>query len=280
MITNVKKQHYVWQHYLKAWSVNNKVWCKRNGVIFNTPTHNIAQERFFYESIQLNKYEIDFIHDLILKLHPTAHSILSENLDLYILTSEGDDLLRKNGIEKFHSIFEGRVLKIFNTLRNGDISILSDDSNKIEFCKFLGRQYTRTKKIRSSTVELPKDLPVPDHLVGKCNFQKVFDVFTFLLSESIGNWAYSDGIFNLLETPENLFLITCDQPINNLDANSNGRSESIKLYYPLSPKKALIISNDLIEETVLTSEDVVKLNNHMKRISHEMIFAHIEELLS
>jgi hypothetical protein len=279
MITNVKRQHYVWEHYLKAWSVDDKIWCKRNEKIFNTSTENVAQIRYYYESKPLNRFEIDFIHSLISKLHPTAHSSLRENLDFYIFVSQGDVFLRRNGIEKLHSIFEGRSLEIFNAIRDGDIGILNDDSNKIEFCKFLGRQYTRTKKMRNSKIELPKNIPVPDHLVGRCDFQKVYDVFTFLLSENVGNWAYSDGIFNLLQTQENLYLITCDQPINNLDANYNGLSESFRLYYPLSPKKALIISKELIEEKMLTFEEVAKLNNHMKKISYESIFAHQKELL-
>ena len=56
MYNDVKKQHYVWEFYLKAWRFEgNKVWCNRNGNVFNTSTENVAQERRFYEITPLTK---------------------------------------------------------------------------------------------------------------------------------------------------------------------------------------------------------------------------------
>jgi len=36
MKKNKKRQHYVWKNYLKPWTLDNKIWCKRKDKIFNT----------------------------------------------------------------------------------------------------------------------------------------------------------------------------------------------------------------------------------------------------
>lgn len=42
-----KRQHYVWQHYLNAWTNEKKqIWCKQRNKIFVTSTENIGVESF------------------------------------------------------------------------------------------------------------------------------------------------------------------------------------------------------------------------------------------
>ena len=55
------KQHYVFQRYLSAWTINNQVWCKRNGKKFPTGTINVAQQRDFYRIKDLNDDEKKFL---------------------------------------------------------------------------------------------------------------------------------------------------------------------------------------------------------------------------
>lgn len=79
MYNDVKKQHYVWEFYLKAWSFEgNKVWCRRNDKIFNTSTENVAQERRFYEITPLTEDEIGFIENAIQECPQENQLLLKE----------------------------------------------------------------------------------------------------------------------------------------------------------------------------------------------------------
>lgn len=63
-----RKQHYVFQAYLRAWSTNGKIWCLRNKCdIFCTSSINIAQERDFYRIYPINADEIKFYDECFLK---------------------------------------------------------------------------------------------------------------------------------------------------------------------------------------------------------------------
>ena len=62
-----EKQHYVWQHYLRAWSnKKGRVWFKRNGYepgMVNPK--KIMAERGFYKLQQLNEHEANLIRSFI-----------------------------------------------------------------------------------------------------------------------------------------------------------------------------------------------------------------------
>jgi len=279
MLPNTKKQHYVWQYYLKAWALENKIWCKRDGKIFNPSTEGVAQERYFYEAIPLYPYEIDLVNALISKLHPTAYETIRSTLQVYIETSLGDENLRRNGLEKYHSLVEEKAVPILSALREGDKNILSIEQNRINFSYFIGCQYTRTKKIRKRDLNPPKNMEVPKPF-KECDFNKVSYVMSFLLADIIGNWANSCAVFNLLENNSDLEFLTCDQPVFNFLAKDGEEPHQFKLYYPLSPKFALFISNNEIEKNINSKDKVLIYNNYIKSISSEFLFARNKELLS
>ena len=37
-----RKQHYVWEHYLQAWTIDDKIWCQMGDRRFNTSTENVC----------------------------------------------------------------------------------------------------------------------------------------------------------------------------------------------------------------------------------------------
>jgi len=162
MNPNAKKQHYVWQHYLRAWSIDNQLYCKRGNSIFLTSTENVAQERYFYEAVQLNETEILLVRNIIARMHPSAHELLNDTFDVYLEIGRGDDHLRRNGIEKFHSITEGKTVPIMNSIRDSDFEVLKNQQNRSDFSHFLGRQYTRTKKIKDKVARKPSFGQVPE----------------------------------------------------------------------------------------------------------------------
>ena len=66
-----RRQHYVFQAYLREWlDQDGKLWCLRDAKIFHTDTNNVAHERDFYRVGQLNDDEIKFLK-LFLSKEPT-----------------------------------------------------------------------------------------------------------------------------------------------------------------------------------------------------------------
>lgn len=279
MIQNTKRQHYVWQHYLKAWTYKGKLWCKRNNEIFNTATINIAQERYFYEAIPLNKAELELILVLIGKMHPSAYKTLCTTLDVYIATSHGDEVLRKNGLEKYHSLVEDKAVSIINKIREGDIAILEEGNNRINFSYFIGCQYTRTKNMKLKDLILPSDMKIPKEFID-CDFNKIANVLTFLLADTIGNWIYSEAEYSLIRNETQIEFITCDQPVFNLLAIPGIIPSSFELYYPLSPSYALYIAKAKNRNEIREDKEIIQYNEYIKSISYEYVFAKSREMLS
>lgn len=279
MKPKTKKQHYVWQHYLRAWTIDNQIYCKRGDSVFRTSTENVAQERYFYEAKQLNDNEILFVRDFIARLHPSGHQLLSNTFEDYLEIAKGDDYLRRNGLEKFHSIVEGKTISIIDSIRNRDFRVLMNQQNKVDFCHFLGRQYTRTKKLKDQHLVTSSLGQVPD-IYANCDFGKVREVITFLLADNIGNWIYSNAVFNFLINTSETCFITSDQPIYNLHAKEDGKAKEFELYYPISPRIALLALKKRTETNFADSQAVEKYNDFIRRNAYKNIFACSREELS
>jgi len=84
-----RKQHYVFQSYLSAWTINDKLWCVRiGGAPFNTSTLNIAQERDFYRLRPLNDNEKRLYNLLLLKTQTDTKKAFLDHIDHYLLPLE------------------------------------------------------------------------------------------------------------------------------------------------------------------------------------------------
>lgn len=280
---NKKKQHYVWKHYLKPWSVSGQIWCNRNNNIFNTALENIGQQRYFYESYSLNEFEGQVIKGMISKMHPSSHQVHGSTYDIYLSTTGRGEYLQKNGIENYHSSIEGRAIKILNGLYRKDTVLLESDKNRINFCHFLGMQYTRTKRTLDKTTKLLSVLPVkfPEYN-GKYDIAKITKVMSLIMADIIGNWIYSDGNISFIENRNKIPLITGDQPIYNLETNPNNDGiapEKFKLYYPITPRLALLIAEEKQDNCFIGQDVVVKFNDFIYQSSNEQIYSTSKDLL-
>ena len=85
----VKRQHYVWRHYLRSWANNKDViwtYLKQQDTIIKSNLMGVAQERYFYELIDFTNEEEDFL----LKRIDGISDPLVKNLNLdffYLFTS-------------------------------------------------------------------------------------------------------------------------------------------------------------------------------------------------
>lgn len=186
MYNDVKKQHYVWEFYLKAWCFEgNKVWCNRNGNIFNTSTENIAQERRFYEITPLTNDEIGLIEAGINTMPKENHNILKLKLKNLVECSLYSDNTRKNALESEYADMEQRTVSILQSIRNGTIDMLDNEYDKNIFSIFLGMQYTRTPKSRNGKINCLSE--------GRFQISNNFSFYWsyIFFSDSISSWISS-----------------------------------------------------------------------------------------
>lgn len=163
-----RRQHFVYQGYLRAWTNEEKLYClrKANKTPFQTSTANVANKRDFYRIKQLNKEEIllfrlsihkiksnhkqevyDFINEnqglfqeqkeiefamqLLVKHYGGFDSIptdLVEALDVY---AEELDVEINNKMENFYGESEAIASRWFNDLRqkNSDFYYSKGENN-------------------------------------------------------------------------------------------------------------------------------------------------------
>lgn len=272
MYNDVKKQHYIWEFYLKAWCFEgNKVWCNRDGNIFNASTENVAQKRRFYEITPLTKDEFGFISEFIQKCTSENRYILMLKLQNLMEYSLYNDNTRKNALENEYADIERRTVPILQSIRNCSINVLDDQYSKNIFSIFLGTQYTRTPKYRKGKINcLPEGLfQISDNFMFYWNY-----VF---FSDAIGSWISSAKV-SLLKNKTNIPFITGDQPVINIKSEyDNTPAKEIQLYYPISPKLALLFDEKELFENPISVNDVLFYNEKIKQASESLIIGNKKE---
>lgn len=303
-LNDKKNQHYVWQNYLRPWTDDGKLFCLRNGKIFRTNSKNIAVERYFYRTDALTKREIEFIEHLVIK---RAHPVLQRLHRSWLVTfdmpfqmierwkTKGGDPRKLEELEKFvknnlheevHAQLERRAIVFLEFLLKKEIGFyLADGEEKREFLLFLSTQYGRTNKIRTSVLENAAR-GAQDKL--GINLEKIWNPLVHIFATNIA-FGLSSHNFKLifLENQSDLPFITGDQPVLNIHA-TNIRSgemvDKLELYYPLSPRLALLLTEERGESdgAVLTVErDTAKEYNwHVFKSAKSELYAHSRDALT
>jgi hypothetical protein len=278
-----KKHHYVWKHYLKPWTKNGQIWCNRKGNIFITSLENIGQKRFFFKAEKLTDFENKMIENVIFHRHQSTHDLAIKTLKMYQISANGDEFLQKNGIEEFHTMVESTAIETLDQLYSCNLNFQKYDQQKLFFSSFIGFQYMRTNrthiKVSEGLVAAANDFP---EFKGQFNAEKISKVLSLILADAIGNWIYSEGHYHLLENHTSEDFITGDQPVFNLAVkHSDGISlpTVFELYYPLTPKLALLITKNDKKETKLKINDVAKYNDFINASSFEQIYSNTQEIL-
>ncbi len=156
-----RKQHYVFQCYLKNWETDNNIWCLRNRKdLFKCGTKGVALERDFYKVHAINEEEERFILEILLYPQPQkAKSVILEYINMHNepfkvkqfldefkkrmnnnsivqIPDKVNDNLRElekyseetiyNMDEDYHSLKEQQAIPQIEKLKNGDISFYYD----------------------------------------------------------------------------------------------------------------------------------------------------------
>lgn len=328
-----RKHHYVFQSYLKSWTVNSKIWCYRNSKPFNTSTENIAQERDFYRLRPLNKDEYNLYQLFIQDYHPEVRKALNEHLWAYTLFEQDSyeldtlkkyvdfiknqsfkeeieslvtnletllDVAKNNTEEDFYSDIEGELIRWIELLkqsnsdfyyRNYDTSNFDNDAFRFLFDVCV--QMFRTKATKKRWLErVQKSLDIIKKKTLTLNGVNLSNINLENLAPHYF-WGFQNALaYNLYKSKAHLTIlqneterpfITSDQPVINLksDYSSNEETKELLLYYPLSPKIAILINDECVDSVTKISDvsNIDYYNSAMIKASLTSIYSDSKEIL-
>jgi hypothetical protein len=293
-----RRQHHVWQHYLKSWATDNQIWCLREGSVFQTNTTKVAVERDFYKIPELTSEDIALIKWLVINpaQHPrtqanhenflallTAPSRLAEQFRKFAKNpKELDDLLdiiRTNVLEDYHAGIEDSFSPLLDEILRNDLSFYADEQRCITFTHFLCTQHMRTKNIKEKSIERVGVNGGPD-------MSRIWDIMSHMFAVNIGTCLYlerSKRTLSLIQNRTDVPFVTGDQPIINLHGDGATPPEALSFYYPVSPRLALLWP-EVGEAPAFTTDGLTPtqagaLNMRMLEACHSQVFAQTESEL-
>jgi hypothetical protein len=281
-----RRQHHVWQEYLKAWSVDGLLYCLMDGRIFPTGTTVVAVEQHFYKIGKLSAADIALIKFLLIDVkgvHPLTREAHEDFLKLVTIPAlfegEGADLddlidtFHTNALEDYHAGIEASFLPLLERALNKDISFYSDKQSCIALFHFLASQHMRTKGIKEKAIEILKRK-------RNLDVSRIWAIMSHMSAKNIGMSLYLEREKRrliLLENTTDLAFITGDQPIINLHGDGERPPEALSWYYPIAPRLALLLpevnEEPPIATTSLTSGQVSDLNARIFAASYRQVFA-------
>lgn len=269
--TDVKNQHYVWRSYLAPWIQSHKIWCRRGNAIFNIKPEKIAKYEYFYEIESLSQGELKIVNGFLDQIDPKRTTHLPQVIQMYLRAAKGNDFVRKNAIESYHSKVERDAGPILDEIRNGNLAKLQNELARAVFSHFVGMQYCRTKKMFDRVCEGTDSLKDHPNNPGDIDSRRLTKIMAVINAESIANWIHSNTHMQFLKTNSNNPFITCDQPVYNIYGNQ-GRKEvtRLALFYPIAPTLSLLFWQRDHPRPEFSAEEY----NHMTNANaYEFIFA-------
>jgi hypothetical protein len=298
----VKRQHYVWRQYLRAWSSKEQICAllKDKKEVMTISLMGVAQERYFYRLQELSISEFEFLEELISKKsHPSVQGLLNDFLMPYraftdisqkikIQPNEKfESELREieiNTLEKIHEKFEKNGTKLIscNSIE-GLKKLLSNPDDRNSALIFLCIQYYRTQKIKIDVINSFNE-------DGRIDVSKIWNIISLIMSfNTARNIAVNEKLkFRWFKNQSSIPFVTGDQPVLNIKQNDKdefGNVKGLEFFYPLSPNNAISVhfENAQIEqvEEILISQSMVEyFNDFIIDNSSKFSFGNNEEYLN
>jgi hypothetical protein len=270
------------------------LFCKRKGKIIKTNTKGIASENYFYELRHLTVSDLYFIEKIFCnENNQTIFNIGKEYLNVFSFVNSiinikekignqkikyNIDILTKEFNENIHTSIEKNGQKYLEMLYNENISFYNTNKGNCEFNIFICEQYFRTKRMKESIMQT--NIPIKN-----VNFENCWTVGAHILSTNLaGTLSIKKESYKciLLKNNTEIPFLTSDQPVINIPADKNHirklEQNNFELYYPITPKLALIIglkinflgNDEILELDIL---NVKKYNSIMISQSGDFIFS-------
>lgn len=283
--------HYVWKHYLEAWS-SPKFFCYRRSdcKLFGAQPKVVANERNFYQTYRLSAADLQYLERLIERASfVTARESSREFVRLFQATFELRDRIAEGRLpdeeisriegelgeiertigEKYHTRLEGDGIGYLDDLRRGSTAFFRRDEDCAKFLYFVSNQYFRTPKVRRAAQYSTLLAHDP---------RRTAPLEAHIYASNVGMSLYASRASRrivMLRSDGSIPFITGDQPIFNLLDPT--KSEDVELYYPVSPERAMILtrtadaSSD--HERILGKMAIETYNHFIWCASHDQVYA-------
>jgi hypothetical protein len=247
-------QHYVPRLYLKAWSVNGKIWCLKNGRIREESLRRVASEDLFYRLQDLTAEDVFLIKKFVIerstKIVQPLHLLV---LDTFLMPLMAKKILSPsdprcdelneiicNTEENFHSEIERDLEKFLALMLVGDVDFFGHEGESMKFLLSITVQYMRTKRIREAMVS---DVSI---VIDGADMRRSWNVMSHLFAITMAHSFHCEKAkyrLAILENSSGVPFITGDQPVINLHANlqTSAAPTKCELFYPLSPRRAMLM---------------------------------------
>jgi hypothetical protein len=166
------------------------------------------------------------------------------------------------------------------SMLDGDVSFYYDANKAADFLYGMCVQYLRTKQVREAIISAGP--------WRSGSIERVWNVISHILSVNLGFSLFADrDHFRIILVDNNTSVpfITGDQPIVNLCGKPKDRNppEKVELYYPLSPKKAMLFIEKANQaravQSSVTMEEAHSYNLFMSAHSFQQLFSNSQEYL-
>lgn len=297
-----RRHHFVWQHYLSAWCTDGELGCLRNGSFFSTGTVAVAVEKDFHKIADLTSAELTLLRTMLQGMPEPMRSVQTGWLRMFAapsalasafggISAEADRLLaemRFNAEEEFHTKIEGEGQPLLDELRQGGRTFFDDRDGFQTFMFFVALQFTRTQRVRDrlkvafSGVQFPPDFGEvdPSRIAGALRMISATSLAASYIMER-ENCALS-----MIESTNGAEFITGDQPVVNIYARgSDGFTppSKIRLYYPVSPTRALMLGDHrddpMTETEAADASQVARYNSLIVSASQHDLYGMSESVL-
>ena len=255
-----RRHHYVWREYLRAWATDEKIWCLAGDRTINPGLMGIAQERDFYRFQALSDDDIQFIRMIIGLAIPDLQEIHTETLNLYLQVQralgiaeaakgqfeELDNaamVLQCNFLENWHTGTEQSALPLLQALLAGDSTFYQSRTECIDFATYVAAQHLRTQKHRDIFNRLGSPIE-PGTL------RRTWPLIVLILATNTAWGLFAnrrDCPIRMIHNRTKERFLTSDQPVLNTHADAVPEDKpplESALFYPLSPKLAILIGTD------------------------------------
>lgn len=304
-----KQQHYVWENYLNAWKYNEKhLFCfrKKNNKIFPSSPNDVGKQDRFYKIDSLSELELKFLEDAFIKSITNEHMKEAANgwVNVFKMVfamfqfaegkespriKEGIHEIMNNFMEDIHTKIELQAIPLLKELQLGRTAFFDNEENMSDFMLFLCMQYFRTNKLKQNYLKVVAEISekLPNEW-SNIDLSKIWNILTVVFATNMGATLYALRenydwciINNSTETP----FITIDQPVVNLKGNYEleQSTEELELFYPLSPKLALLISekkNGNSNKIDITNSEYIEMyNERLLIIAEEQVYSNSKQYM-
>ncbi|HEX7928607.1 MAG TPA: DUF4238 domain-containing protein [bacterium] len=293
-----RRHHHVWQEYLRSWESEAGIFCLQDGRIFSTGTRSVAIEKDFYRFYELDAEDIQIILD-ILKGEPeeSENPHDNETLQLFLtpllwLQSTGgvghdggkikqlQEQYLSEAFENLHQTIESAFLPILRELLVGGVGFYRQEKESNKFFIFMCVQYMRTIGPRVRAIQHFRKTTGRD-------LTKIWSFLCYRLAIRLaGNLASERDKRPLLLMHNNTDIpfVTGDQPLINLfNTGPEQVPTHFAIYYPLSPKLALVLNEiELVHPFTSespTQDQITGLNSLIFKNAFRQVFGHSRESL-